>query len=353
MISAFTIKLLKWHTHFNRRSMPWKGEKDPYKIWLSEIILQQTRVEQGLKYYEKFISAFPTVHALANASDEEVFKLWEGLGYYSRCKNVISTARFVSVTLEGKFPDTYDSIKSLKGIGPYTAAAISSFAYNLPYAVVDGNVVRVIARYFGLSAPANHEGKKLYDEIAQALLDKVQPAFYNQAIMDFGAVICKPRQPLCNHCFQQADCQAYKHQWVNLLPVKAKAIQKKVRWFYYFLIEYNNQLYVRKRKNKDIWENLYEFVLQESESELTGIDPAFLQQKILSMIGDTGIQNVHISKPYRQQLTHQTIIGRFITAKINRPSILLNEYKPVSLIELTTYPFPKLISNYMILKEII
>ena len=197
----FSRILQKWNREKNTRQMPWKGEKDPYKIWLSEIILQQTRVEQGLNYYNNFIKTFPDVHKLAKAPEEKIFKLWEGLGYYTRCRNLIASARYISKELKGKFPDTYEEIKALKGVGPYTAAAISSFAFNLPHAVVDGNVFRVLARIFGISTPIDStEGKKKFTELANKLLDKKQPGFYNQAIMDFGAVICKPAPCLQSLC---------------------------------------------------------------------------------------------------------------------------------------------------------
>ena len=186
----FTQQLMLWDNQENNRKMPWKGEKDPYKIWLSEVILQQTRVEQGLDYYNKFIETFPTIGLLANAKDESVFKLWEGLGYYSRCRNLLFTARYIAFELGGQFPNNYDAILNLKGVGPYTAAAISSFAYEQPYAVVDGNVFRVIARYFGIEKPTDtNEGKELFAALANKLLDKTQPGKYNQAIMDFGATI--------------------------------------------------------------------------------------------------------------------------------------------------------------------
>ncbi len=247
MKSLFTKKLLQWNELLNTRAMPWKGEKDPYRIWLSEIILQQTRVDQGLAYYNKFITVFPSIRQLAAAPDQEVFKLWEGLGYYSRCKNLIATARFISSELNGRFPDRYEELRALKGIGPYTAAAIASFAYNLPHAVVDGNVLRVLSRYFGLDTPIDTtDGKKTYNLLADELLDRKHPALYNQAIMDFGAVICKTQQPLCNICIQREDCQAYKCNLVKQLPVKEKSLIKKTRWFYYFVVVYKNSLYIRK-----------------------------------------------------------------------------------------------------------
>ena len=253
MKADFTKKLLQWNQRSNNRAMPWKGEKDPYRIWLSEIILQQTRVEQGLAYYQRFIQTFPTIHDLANAPEKEVFKLWEGLGYYTRCKNLLATAVYISKELNGQFPATYSSILALKGIGPYTAAAIGSFAFNLPHAVTDGNVLRVLSRYFGISTPIDTtEGKKRYDLLAEALLDKQQPGIYNQAIMDFGAVICKPQQPLCPVCPQQKECVALATGNVKLLPVKEKQLVKKTRWFYYLVVQVKDEVLLNKRTGKDI-----------------------------------------------------------------------------------------------------
>src|SRR5688572_13533166 len=220
LLSKFPAILIRWNKHQNVRQMPWKGEKDPYKIWLSEIILQQTRVDQGLKYYEKFVSHFPNIRQLAAAKDEKIYKLWEGLGYYSRCRNLIVTARFISKNLNGKFPDTFEDILALKGVGHYTASAIASFAYNFPHAVVDGNVFRVLSRIFGIKKPTDStEGKKLFSQLAFELLDKKQPGIYNQALMDFGAVICKP-YPLCSICVFKDQCFAFKNDLVNQLPIK-------------------------------------------------------------------------------------------------------------------------------------
>src|SRR5262245_24307425 len=262
----FTKKLLTWNKSSNKRQMPWKGEKDPYKIWLSEIILQQTRVEQGLEYYKKFIAKFPTVHDLAKAPEQQVFKLWEGLGYYTRCKNLVATAKVISKEKGGKFPNTYEDIKALKGIGPYTAAAISSFAFNLPYAVVDGNVFRVLARVFGVSTPIDSTaGKKYFTQLADDLLDKKQPGTYNQAIMDFGAVICKPEAPLCNQCPFNKTCYAYLNKKISELPVKEKKISIRKRWFYYFIIGNKDQSAIVQRTAKDIWQELYEYPLIETE----------------------------------------------------------------------------------------
>lgn len=326
--------------------MPWKGEKDPYKIWLSEIILQQTRVEQGLAYYNRFITTFPTVHHLAKAPETKVFKLWEGLGYYTRCKNLIATAKYISTDLKGKFPGTYEDILLLKGVGPYTAAAIGSFAFNIPKAVVDGNVFRVLSRYFGVDKPIDStDGKKLFSLLAASLLDKKKPGIYNQAIMDFGAVICKPQLPLCSECLLKKNCIAFNENRVSVLPVKEKFIKKKSRWFYYLIAEYKGYQYVRMRGPNDIWENLYEFILIEEEGPLE-IDKLFLSRKIKTLLGSVKTDVISVSEVYKQQLTHQTIYGQFILLKLHKPADLPG-YKMLSKNETGHLPFPKFINQYL------
>jgi len=326
--------------------MPWKGEKDPYKIWLSEIILQQTRVEQGLAYYNRFITTFPTVHHLAKAPETKVFKLWEGLGYYTRCKNLIATAKYISTDLKGKFPGTYEDILLLKGVGPYTAAAIGSFAFNIPKAVVDGNVFRVLSRYFGVDKPIDStDGKKLFSLLAASLLDKKKPGIYNQAIMDFGAVICKPQLPLCSECLLKKNCIAFNENRVSVLPVKEKFIKKKSRWFYYLIAEYKGYQYVRMRGPNDIWENLYEFILIEEEGPLE-IDKLFLSRKIKTLLGNVKTDVISVSEVYKQQLTHQTIYGQFIRLKLHKPADLPG-YKMLSKNETGHLPFPKFINQYL------
>ena len=264
----FTKELMVWHIQANKRAMPWKGEKDPYIIWLSEIILQQTRVEQGMEYFNNFVRTYPNIHKLAAAPEKAVFKLWEGLGYYSRCRNLLATAKYISKELKGKFPDKYADILALKGVGPYTAAAIASFAYDLPYAVVDGNVNRVLARFFGISkAIDNIEGKRTFTDLANTLLDKKRPGLYNQAIMDLGAVVCKPKQPLCTTCVLNKHCTAFTRNTVNDYPVKEKKLLKKTRWFYYIVMEYKSRFFIQKRVGKDIWQSLHEFYLIEEMQE--------------------------------------------------------------------------------------
>lgn len=342
----FTAELIKWNKKDNDRVMPWKNQNDPYKIWISEIILQQTRVQQGEKYYNRFIQAFPTVQHIANAPESKVFKLWEGLGYYNRCKNIISSARYITTELEGKFPNTFNDLLQLKGIGNYTASAIASFAYNLPHAVLDGNVFRILSRFFGISiAIDNNNGKKFYSLIANELLNKKNPAVYNQAIMDFGATICKPKLPLCNICPLQQNCFAFTNEMVNSLPIKEKIITRKFRWLYYLLIEYNNKLYVRKRTETDIWQNLHEFVLIEMPKPVSMIalkaSTAF--KKIFNSIPLTFNS---ISKIYTQQLTHQTISGQFISVNIET-KISIRGYQLIPINQLNLLPFPKFISTYL------
>ena len=348
MNPSFTKNLLCWNQDFNTRAMPWKGEKDPYKIWISEIILQQTRVEQGLKYYEKFIAAFPTVCSLAHAPEQEVFKLWEGLGYYSRCKNLLTSARIVCDELNGVFPSAHESILALKGIGSYTAAAIASFAYKLPYAVVDGNVIRVLSRYFGLSEPVDTtDGKKTYTRLAEELLDRQHPDLYNQAIMDFGAVVCKPQQPACTRCPQRSDCEAYRQGRVHQLPLKKKEVQKRSRWLYYFVVSYNGEVYIKKRTGRDVWENLYEFVLLEVDTPFFIDDQAAVQQTLYSLLGTEDFTISSTSHEYRQQLTHQTITAKFVEVELQVPAPSLNSYGQAHRSTLSQYPFPRLITRYL------
>ena len=347
----FTKILLKWHKTKNSRKMPWKGEKDPYKIWLSEVILQQTRVQQGWAYYEKFISAFPTIHDLAAASEQKVFKLWEGLGYYSRCRNLIATAKKIDAEYNGQFPKTFEEILSLKGIGPYTAAAIASFAFGLPHAVVDGNVTRVLSRYFGITTPIDTTaGKKLYTELADTLLDKEQADIYNQAIMDLGATICLPRNPLCSQCLLQAGCKAWQNDLTTQLPIKEKSIQKKQRWLYYFIVETPmDEVYIRQRNTKDIWEGLYEFVLWETEEPVYFNNNRLPESDFLSQLfGRQSLTVRYISKIYRQELSHQTIQGQFLTVRLKTAFAAPGDYLRVSRSQLSEFAFPKFINAWLL-----
>jgi A/G-specific adenine glycosylase len=341
----FARVLASWHRERNRRELPWKGEKDPYKIWLSEIILQQTRVEQGLNYYLSFVKTFPDVHKLASAPEKKVFKLWEGLGYYSRCRNLLASARFISSELKGEFPNTYDNIKTLKGVGPYTAAAISSFAFNLPHAVVDGNVFRVLARIFGINIPTDTtEGKKIFTELANKLLDKHQPGLHNQAIMDFGATVCKP-SPLCDECVFKKNCFAYLNNKTDQFPVKEKKITIKKRWFYYLVMQHDDKIAIRQRTGKDIWQQLYEFPMVETGKEQTAESILSAAEKD-ALLKRKGYKFISISPVYKQQLSHQLIMAQFIQVRFSGQTDLNGRGHWVTKIQMNKYPFPKLINQF-------
>ena len=337
--------IIKWHNHQNKRIMPWKGEKDPYKIWLSEIILQQTRVAQGLNYYHNFINEYPTILHLAQAQDSAVFKMWEGLGYYNRCKNLLATARYIAFELQGVFPTEYVSILALKGVGSYTAAAIASFAYNLPHAVVDGNVNRLLARYFNITTPIDSTaGKKQFANLAQQLLPTEAAALYNQAIMDFGATICKPKLPLCTQCPLSPHCQAYLLNIVLLLPIKHQKIMVKNRYISYIIASYKNKLYVQVREQKDIWQNLWQFIIVETEELIDGLSYCSSPQ-FVALVGKEAIVNI-ISPINTQQLTHQYIQGLFIHVALSQP-IADKNYKLIGAHLLNTLAFPRFITAYL------
>jgi len=343
----FSETLLKWNQFENTREMPWKGEKDPYKIWISEIILQQTRVQQGLAYYNRFIKAWPDIKSLAGTPEQEVYKVWEGLGYYTRCRNLIASAKFINDELAGRFPHKYEDILSLRGIGHYTASAIASFAFNLPHAVLDGNVSRVLARFFGVHTPVDTTGgKKFFGKLAGDLIDATDPASYNQAIMDFGAIICKPQLPLCDKCPLRIRCVAYRKKLVSILPVKEKIIRTRERFFNYLVVEHRNKVYVIKRNRKDIWQNLYEFILIETESLIP--EKELLTGKMFtSLFPRNTYKLIKISKISSQKLTHQTITGRFFHIMVKNAVTPLKNYKLVAVKELDLLPFPKFITSYL------
>lgn len=342
----FSQMLLEWNRTSNDRQMPWKGEKDPYKIWISEIMLQQTKVQQGIEYYNRFIKRFPDVQTLATAPENEIYKLWEGLGYYSRCKNLIQTARIIYQNYSGIFPNQYENILSLKGIGTYTASAIASFAFNQMYAVLDGNVFRVLSRFFGCQTEINtSKGKQFYSKLALKLLDKKHPAEYNQAIMDFGAVICKPAQPLCSDCPFQLECVAFLQNKVSVLPVNKKIIRQKERFFNYLLVENGKNIYVKKRTEKDIWQNLYEFILIETKSWLPEKE-LIVNEQFSSILNSNKFKLKSFSEKFSQKLTHQIIKGRFIHIQITNP-LPAGNYFEINKAELKNLPFPKLITSFL------
>lgn len=345
---AFRSRLLAWHagTH---RPLPWKATRDPYLIWLSEIILQQTRVEQGMPYFQRFAEHYPRVEDLAAAPLEEVLKQWQGLGYYARARHLHATARYIANELGGRFPDTYKSILALKGVGPYTAAAIASFAYDLPHAVLDGNVFRVLARIFGIRTPIDSSaGKREFSRLADRLLDASQPGHYNQAIMDFGATHCTPVKPRCNNCPFRGNCRAEGKGLIEALPVKAKKLKKKDRYFHYLVLEQGAELYLRQRTGKDIWERLFEFPLIELDhlaeqySELSG------HADWKHWIGERPHQVRQSSRSFSQTLSHQRIHARFWRIELAQPpGMVEDELIRTHRKNLHKFAFPKIIDWYL------
>lgn len=306
LYTNFRKTLLLWHQDIDRK-MPWKATQDPYKIWLSEIILQQTRVAQGTKYYEKITKKYPTVAALSEASQDDVLSIWKGLGYYARARNMLAAAKQIQEDYSGVFPSTYEEILSLKGVGSYTAAAIASFAFDLPYAVLDGNVFRVLSRYWGITSPIDTgAGKKLFASFAEECLEVSQPAAYNQAIMDFGALICKPALPNCASCPFSDSCRAFDQGIIDLLPIKSKKIKVKNRYFHYLFILKENKVYLRKRNQKDIWQGLFEPPLIEAEKMLTNREVQFRVESKYQV-------SIRIRKLIylKQRLTHRLVHGVF------------------------------------------
>jgi len=338
--------LQRWYlkTH---RSLPWRETADPYLIWLSEIILQQTRVEQGTPYYYKFLEAFPTVLDLAQASENEVIKLWQGLGYYSRARNLHAAAKMVQDQFNGTFPFDYQNIRSLKGVGDYTAAAIASFAFGLPHAVVDGNVYRFLARYYGIKTPIDSgQGKKLFQELAGSILDKKNPGVHNQAIMEFGALHCKPAQPDCENCIFKLECNAFIAGQVHFLPVKGKKTKLRIRYFNYLIVKNKGAIFMKKRLSGDIWQHLYDFPLIETTSDLSAAKVMALKEwKTLFKKQSLHIELV--SDQVVHKLSHQQIITRFFELRFEKSpdKEFFKQFTEIQLDDLHSYPVPRLIQR--------
>lgn len=343
--------LLSWLAA-NPRDMPWKKTKDPYKIWVSEIILQQTRVAQGTPYYLTFIQRFPTVFDLASASEEAVFKVWEGLGYYRRARHMHETAQFIVTHYEGVFPNTYEEILALKGIGEYSAAAIGSFAFGLEKAVVDGNVSRLISRLFGIEEEVQSlTGKLKIKEIAQRALSlSADPSQHNQAIMNFGAMVCLPKAPVCHTCPFAKACYALEHKRVDELPKKKAKKKRKKRYFHYYVIRQNKEVYLRRREAEDIWKGLYEFHLVETKSLSQPFNKEELMQE-LEIVGHCALKPA--LKSYKQNLTHREILASFHELTLAESTQWNHQnYHKIDAEELDTYPFPKVIHCYLVDKSI-
>jgi A/G-specific adenine glycosylase len=340
---TFSKLLINWYLE-NFRDLPWRKTQNPYQIWLSEIMLQQTRVAQGTPYYLSFTTAFPTVFDLAAASEEQVLKLWQGLGYYSRARNLHQTAQYIANDLQGIFPTNYGDLLKLKGVGEYTAAAIASFSYNEPVAVVDGNVFRVLSRYFDVTTDiAAASAKKEFTELAFELMPKKTPGLFNQAIMEFGALQCVPKNPNCGICIFNSSCAALQKKKVDQLPVKSNKVKVKNRYFNYLIVSDDLQhTIINKRTAKGIWHNLYEFPLIESNKEeeidfiVTQAQLHFLKNRKLTSISEMSASTIV------HKLTHQRLHIQFW--KIKAEGVLENG---INSTDLKTFPFPIVIHNFI------
>ncbi|MEY3498385.1 MAG: A/G-specific adenine glycosylase [Bacteroidota bacterium] len=340
---VFSNSLIQWYLN-NKRDLPWRNTQNPYLIWLSEIMLQQTRVAQGLPYYLAFTNAFPTVFDLANASEEQVLKLWQGLGYYSRARNLHKTAQYVAFELNGIFPDNNTDLLKLKGIGDYTAAAIASFAYDEAVPVVDGNVFRVLSRYFDIETDISlATAKKEFAALAYELMPKKEPANFNQAIMEFGALQCVPKNPNCEICVFNSSCAALQKKKVALLPFKSKKVKVSYRFFNYLVLEDEHfKTTIQKRDQKGIWHNLYEFPLIETESEVDfDVISNLIATKYQSEYSISSISDCN-SKGQIHKLSHQHLNIKFWKVKIKGA---VND--GISLEILKTFPFPIVIFNFI------
>ncbi|NBL63765.1 A/G-specific adenine glycosylase [Flavobacterium sp. NST-5] len=343
----FSNVLIQWYLQ-NKRDLPWRNTTNPYLIWLSEIILQQTRVVQGLPYFLAFAENFPTVFDLASAEEEKVLKLWQGLGYYSRARNLHQAAKFIAQDLKGNFPASYKDLLTLKGVGEYTAAAIASFSYNEVVPVVDGNVFRVLARFFDIETDISQpKAKKEFTELANLLIPKNNPAIFNQAIMEFGALQCVPKNPDCQQCPLQSGCLAFAKNKIGQLPVKSKKIKPKSRYFNYLVFEDNlKNTVIQKRTGKGIWQNLYEFPLLELENLE---NDSYISHEIHKKFGS----EYEIEKiipltiiPILHKLTHQSLYIRFFKVEVNGTISNAISWESIDL-----YPFPVIIFNFLQKKE--
>ena len=346
--TTFAPTLERWYER-HKRNLPWRHTRDPYRIWLSEIILQQTRVAQGKPYYERFVEAYPTIADMAHADERELLRLWQGLGYYSRARNLHQTARYVTNELTGKFPNTFRDLLKMKGIGVYTAAAIASFAFGERVPVVDGNVYRVLARVFGIDADiTTTSAKKIFAELAEQLIQPANdPATYNQAIMEFGAIQCTPVSPDCLLCPVQQQCIAYLTGNQHRLPVKAKKAPVRERFFNYLVFTNGDKIALRERTNRDVWQSLYEFYLLETDEAQITLHDLLLPEPVSSLAQ----QGRLMSRPTTalQLLSHQRIRAQFFL--IDLPDRLVADL-PSGLSWYTTgeaeqLPKPVLITNYL------
>jgi A/G-specific adenine glycosylase len=349
--ALFVSSLVVWY-QAHKRNLPWRHTRDPYKIWLSEIILQQTRVAQGLPYYQRFIEKYPVIQNLAHADEEEVLRLWQGLGYYARARNLHTCARMVVNELGGRFPGTYKELLQLKGVGKYTAGAIASIAFKESVPVVDGNVYRVLARVFGIVEDiSSTRGTKAFYALAQSLVPKEGADSYNQAIMEFGAVHCTPLNPKCTSCIFKAYCVAFHTDRQYTLPVKSKRVKTKQRFFHYLVIQSGDKLYMRRREDRDIWEGLYDFYLVE-DKQLRALDQ--LEDTLMLLIRRHKLSIASTSAPYQHLLTHRRLHVQFLHVKVTAQFIqeaaaLLRQagMKAFTVSQAEALPKPTLIDNFL------
>lgn len=339
----FANQLVKWY-RVHKRDLPWRQTTDPYVVWLSEIILQQTRVDQGLPYFQRFIEKYPTVKNMAAAPLEEVMRLWQGLGYYSRARNLFATAQMVTNQHQGRFPDTYEGLKSLPGIGPYTAAAIASFCFGLPHAVVDGNVIRVLSRLYGIEDPVNEPStRKQMDALANDLLNRRDPATHNQAIMEFGALHCKPANPDCIRCPFAEHCLAFRTGKVKSIPIKSSKVKVRDRYFNYLVVRFQDSILLRKRIESGIWQELHEPPMEETTKLMT--EKELLKSKLWKrFITNTAETKITFVEPKPHKLTHQTIYSRFFIATGLTPARISDaDWLVVRTKDLQHYAVPRMI----------
>ncbi|WP_289630323.1 A/G-specific adenine glycosylase [uncultured Phocaeicola sp.] len=336
--------LIEWYQD-NRRDLPWRRTKNPYLIWISEIILQQTRVAQGYDYYQRFVKRFPDVFSLADADEDEVMKYWQGLGYYSRARNLHAAAR--SMAEAGGFPKTYKEVLALKGVGGYTAAAICSFAYGMPYAVVDGNVYRVLSRWLGIETPINStEGKRIFAEVAAELLDKAQPGLYNQAIMDFGALQCTPVSPNCMFCPFIDTCVARQKGLVDTLPVKQHKAKVTNRYFNYIYVRMGAHTLINKRTGNDIWKNLYELPLIETESEVPE-EKFYALPQWQEMLAEGEVPSVRlVQKGVKHVLSHRVIYANFYEVILPENAASFAQYQRIRIEDLHKFAVSRLVNQF-------
>ena len=340
----FSEKIIDWYKE-NGRDLPWRNTKNPYLIWISEIILQQTRVAQGYDYYRRFVERFPDVFALAAADEDEVMKYWQGLGYYSRARNLHAAAR--SMAAAGGFPVTYAGVRALKGVGEYTAAAICSFAYGMPYAVVDGNVYRVLSRWLGIDTPIDStEGKKMFARAADELLDRDRPALYNQAIMDFGALQCTPASPDCLFCPLNDSCVARQKGLVGSLPVKQHKTKVSNRYFNYIYVRMGAHTFIHKRSGNDIWKNLYELPLIETDREWTE-EELYASAPFREMLAGAEEPAVRlVRKGVKHVLSHRVIYANFYEVILPENSASFAKYQRISVQDLHKFAVSRLVNQF-------